>query len=110
MLTDFRTVGPFELNWETQQYKCWISQAITFSLLACLQAVNLFWFYLIMRIAKRAVIGAEVKDVRSDEGEDDEIEGSTEEKRKRMAEAVATGGRRHHRGRQRCEARRKRQG
>src|SRR4051794_17258420 len=38
VLTEFRTVGPFELNWETQQYKCWISQYITFGLLASLQA------------------------------------------------------------------------
>ena len=31
VLTEFRTVGDFELNWITQQYKCWISQPITFS-------------------------------------------------------------------------------
>jgi len=42
ILYEFKTVGPFELNWETQQYKCWISQAISFALLAILQAVNVF--------------------------------------------------------------------
>lgn len=46
VLTDFSSVGPFELNWETQQYKCWISQYITFGLLASIQALNLFWFFL----------------------------------------------------------------
>lgn len=46
VLTDFQTVGPFEVNWETQQYKCRLSQVITFSLLACIQALNLFWFFL----------------------------------------------------------------
>src|ERR1700761_4142186 len=74
-LTEFRTVGPFELNWETQQYKCWISQYITFSLLACLQAVNLFWLFLILRIAKNYVFTNETVDERSDdEGEEDETE------------------------------------
>jgi very-long-chain ceramide synthase len=78
-LTEFRTVGPFELNWETQQYKCWISQYITFSLLACLQAVNLFWLFLILRIAKNYVFSpSEIRDERSDDEEDeDEDESST---------------------------------
>ncbi|KAL9109811.1 MAG: hypothetical protein Q9227_005514 [Pyrenula ochraceoflavens] len=78
-LTEFRSVGPFELNWETQQYKCWISQYITFSLLACLQAVNLFWLFLILRIAKNYVFSGSATDDRSDdEGEDDTIEEVTE--------------------------------
>ena len=66
-------MGPYDLNWETQQYKCWISQIITFALLACLQAINLFWLFLILRIGYNVVIREAVKDVRSDdEGEDDE--------------------------------------
>jgi very-long-chain ceramide synthase len=73
-LTEFRTVGPFELNWETQQYKCWISQYITFSLLACLQAVNLFWLFLILRIAKNYVFADELGDERSDDEEEEEDE------------------------------------
>lgn len=74
-LTEFRTVGPYELNWETQQYKCWISQIITFSLLAILQAVNLFWLFLILRIAKNFVFTSVGKDERSDdEATEDEIE------------------------------------
>lgn len=73
ILTEFRTVGPFELNWVTQQYKCWISQYITFALLTALQLVNLYWFVLIIRIAYRYVVHNEQEDVRS-EGEDDEEE------------------------------------
>ncbi|KAI9720107.1 MAG: hypothetical protein M1828_005835 [Chrysothrix sp. TS-e1954] len=73
VLTTFRTVGPFELNWETQQYKCWISQWITFSLLACLQSVNIFWFFLILRIAyKYAVTEHNLADERSEYGSEDE--------------------------------------
>ncbi|KAJ9296480.1 hypothetical protein DTO271G3_5178 [Paecilomyces variotii] len=75
-LTEFRTVGPFELNWETQQYKCWISQYITFALLASLQAVNLFWLFLILRILKNYLFDNVKKDERSDnedEGEEDEV-------------------------------------
>jgi very-long-chain ceramide synthase len=74
-LTEFKTVGPYELNWETQQYKCWISQIITFSLLAALQAVNLFWLFLILRIAKNFVFNDNLADERSD----DEAETETKE-------------------------------
>ena len=76
-LTEFRTVGPFELNWETQQYKCWISQYITFSLLVCLQAVNLFWLFLILRIAKNFVFAKDLADERSDDEEEEEEEPKT---------------------------------
>jgi acyl-CoA-dependent ceramide synthase len=72
VLTEFRTVGPFELNWETQQYKCWISQYITFALLASLQAVNLFWLYLIMRILKKYILDDVAQDERSEDEEEEE--------------------------------------
>lgn len=73
-LTEFRTVGPYELNWETQQYKCWISQIITFSLLFSLQAVNLFWLFLILRIAKNYVFSNVAQDERSEDEESDSEE------------------------------------
>lgn len=69
----FATVGPYDLNWDTQQYKCWISQVITFGLLAVLQAVNIFWFVLIIRILVRFLSTSEAKDERS-EDEDEELE------------------------------------
>ncbi|KAJ5690712.1 Sphingosine N-acyltransferase lac1 [Penicillium macrosclerotiorum] len=72
VLTEFRTVGPFELNWETQQYKCWISQYITFGLLASLQAVNLFWLFLILRILANYVFNSVRKDERSDDEDSEE--------------------------------------
>lgn len=79
VLTEFRTVGPFELNWETQQYKCWISQYITFALLASLQAVNLFWLFLILRILANYIFNSVKKDERSDdEDEDEELENEAE--------------------------------
>lgn len=71
-LTEFRTVGPFELDWDAEQYKCWFSQYITFGLLACLQAINLFWLYLILRIAKNFVFNKDWQDVRSDDEGSDE--------------------------------------
>ncbi|KEY67209.1 hypothetical protein S7711_03068 [Stachybotrys chartarum IBT 7711] len=83
LFTEFRTVGPFELNWETEQYKCWISQYITTALLAALQALNLFWLWFIVRIAYRFVVDKTAEDDRSaDEDEDDdeeEEEGEEEE-------------------------------
>ncbi|KAJ5647769.1 hypothetical protein N7490_004141 [Penicillium lividum] len=74
ILTEFRTVGPFELNWETEQYKCWISQYITFGLLASLQAVNLFWLYLILRILANYIFNSVTKDERSDDETEEEVE------------------------------------
>lgn len=68
----FQTVGPYELNWITQQYKCWISQSITFSLLAMLQMVNIFWIVLILRILYRAVFSDVIKDERSDDETEEE--------------------------------------
>lgn len=71
-LTEFRTVGPFELDWETQQYKCWISQYITFALLASLQSINLFWLFFIGRIAYNMACAKVIQDVRSDDEESEE--------------------------------------
>ena len=45
---------------------------ITFSLLASLQAVNLFWLYLIVRIAKNYVFNSGLADERSDDEEENE--------------------------------------
>ncbi|MCJ1288689.1 hypothetical protein MMC34_000218 [Xylographa carneopallida] len=74
-ITTFSSLGPFTLDWETQQYKCWISQYITFGLLASLQALNLFWLFLIVRIAFNIVFRSTVEDVRSDDDDtDDEAE------------------------------------
>lgn len=71
LLTEFRTVGPYELNWETQQYKCWISNIITFALLALLQALNLFWLYYLLRSAFKFLATGEKKDDRSESDESD---------------------------------------
>lgn len=83
--TEFATVGPFEINWETQQYKCRLSQVIAFSLLAALQAVNLYWWFLICRIAYRFVVTKEVDDERS-EYEDSEAEEEGEKKKANLRE------------------------
>ncbi|KAJ6107995.1 hypothetical protein N7523_009318 [Penicillium sp. IBT 18751x] len=86
ILTEFKTVGPYELNWETQQYKCWISQAITFALLASLQSLNLFWLYCLMRSAWKFLAYGVKKDDRS-EAEQSEIE---EMMQKQLAKAKAS--------------------
>jgi acyl-CoA-dependent ceramide synthase len=92
ILTDFKTIGPFELNWETQQYKCWISQYITFALLASLQAVNIFWFFLILRIAFRFIWYKTADDDRSEyEPSEEETEEREQELKALQAEGDATG-------------------
>lgn len=91
ILTTFKTVGPYELNWATQQYKCWISQFITFGLLASLQAVNLVWWFFICRIAYRFVVFSTADDDRSEyEPTDEEVE-EREEELKEEINGVANG-------------------
>ncbi|KAI1100463.1 longevity assurance proteins LAG1/LAC1 [Jackrogersella minutella] len=69
ILTEFSTVGPYGIDWETQQYKGLISQVITFTLLAALQLLNLFWLYCLLRNAYRFIFLGIAKDDRSeDEG------------------------------------------
>ncbi|GKT63858.1 sphingosine N-acyltransferase lac1 [Colletotrichum tofieldiae] len=73
ILTEFSSVGPYELNWETQQYKCWISKVITFTLLGLLQSLNLFWLFFLVRIGYRFVFHDVKQDDRS-EAEESEAE------------------------------------
>ncbi|KAI1259075.1 TLC domain-containing protein [Xylariaceae sp. FL1019] len=69
---EFKSIGPFILNWEAEQYKCELSQVITFSLLAALQALNLFWLYCLLRSAYKFVWLGIAKDDREDDDDDDE--------------------------------------
>ncbi|KAI2471634.1 longevity assurance proteins LAG1/LAC1 [Annulohypoxylon bovei var. microspora] len=79
LFTDFKTIGPYELNWETGQYKCEMAFWITLSLLSALQALNMFWFFFILRIGYRFVVYNTADDDRS-EAEDSEIEELEREK------------------------------
>ncbi|GAV52055.1 hypothetical protein ZYGR_0AG00460, partial [Zygosaccharomyces rouxii] len=74
VLTEFRTVGNYVLNFATQQYKCWIFLPIVFSLIAALQLVNLYWMFLILRILYRLLKDNVRKDERSDSESDEEEE------------------------------------
>ncbi|KAI1150192.1 TLC domain-containing protein [Nemania diffusa] len=71
ILTEFRTIGPYGLDWEAEQYKCEISNVIAFALLAALQALNLFWLYCLLRNGYRFVVLGVAKDDR-EEDEDNE--------------------------------------
>ncbi|CCG81658.1 Sphingosine N-acyltransferase lac1 [Taphrina deformans PYCC 5710] len=70
--TEFRTVGPWYLDWDTEHYKCWISQYVCFALLAAIQLLNAYWSFLILRIAYRFVVEDVAKDDRSDDEEEDD--------------------------------------
>ncbi|XXH04886.1 pH-response regulator protein palH/rim21 [Hypoxylon texense] len=85
LFTEFKTVGPYELNWETEQYKCSLSFWITLSLLSSLQALNLFWLFFIVRIAYRFVVYDVASDDRSDVDESDVEE---HEKQERLRSAM----------------------
>ncbi|KAL3241081.1 sphingosine N-acyltransferase LAC1 [Nakaseomyces bracarensis] len=71
VLTQFRTEGPFLLNFATQQYKCWISLPIVFTLISALHTVNLYWLFLILKILYRIVWQGITEDVRSDDEDSD---------------------------------------
>ncbi|KAI0455576.1 TLC domain-containing protein [Xylaria acuta] len=71
ILTEFRAIGPYVLDWEAEQYKCEISSVLTFALLAALQALNLFWLYCLLRNGYRFVVLGIAKDDR-EEDEDNE--------------------------------------
>ncbi|KAF6809971.1 TLC domain-containing protein [Colletotrichum sojae] len=88
LFTEYTTVGPFELNWATQQYKCTLSQYITLGLLASLQALNLFWLFHIFRIAYRFLAYDIAEDDRS-EAEGTDVEDET--KQKALANNTANG-------------------
>lgn len=84
---EFKTVGPYATTWDTidfpnQQYKCYFSQRITFALLAALQAVNMFWFFLIGRILYRILFKGVQKDERSDD--EDEVEDEREREKEKL--------------------------
>lgn len=81
VLTEFRSVGEWELNWDTQQYKCWISQPIVFTLIFALQILNAYWLFLIFRILYRYIDGGVAQDERSDDEDEENSEGSTENKK-----------------------------
>lgn len=74
LFTEFRTVGPYELNWETEQYKGPLSNVITFVLLAALQSLNLFWLYCVLRNGYKYVVHNSRKDDRSEESEGEEVD------------------------------------
>lgn len=90
LLTEFRTVGPFELNWGAEQYKCWISQYITTILLSALQALNLFWLFFIIRIAYRYLVFNVAEDDRSDAEEECEDAADEGEKDHLLANGEAS--------------------
>ncbi|KAK1751903.1 TLC domain-containing protein [Echria macrotheca] len=75
LFTEFKTIGPYEMDWAAGQYKCPLSFYITLTLLGCLQALNLFWLFFILRIAYRFVVHNVAQDDRSDV-EESELEDS----------------------------------
>lgn len=87
LLWEYREVGPYGTNFETGQYKGVLSNVVTFSLLASLQTLNLFWLYCLLRAAYKLVVLNIAKDDRSDDDEDEEEEEVVD----KLTEGVSTG-------------------
>ena len=75
VVTEMSTVGSWELNWVTGTYKSELAQNIAFVLLSSLQALNIFWLYLIFKVARKYVfpkVGEKLEDVRSEDEDSEE--------------------------------------
>ncbi|CAG8973934.1 hypothetical protein HYALB_00003712 [Hymenoscyphus albidus] len=85
---EFKTVGPYEMDWAAGQYKCWISHWISTFLLTALQGLNLFWLYYIFRIAYRFLfVDVALEDDRSENDEEEfAAEAREDEERRRRSE------------------------
>ncbi|KAM5435292.1 sphingosine N-acyltransferase lag1 [Microsporum ferrugineum] len=73
LFNEFDNIGPTELNWEKEQFKCTYTKFGFLVLLVALQSLNLFWLFLLVRIAYRFVVHNVAKDERS-EAEESELE------------------------------------
>lgn len=71
--TEFKTVGPYGVVWETECYKGAEAHIISTALLSALQALNIFWTFFVLRIGYRYVFHNVHEDDRS-EAEDEEEE------------------------------------
>lgn len=80
---EFKTIGPYGIVWETEQYKGELSHWISTVLLMGLQGLNLFWLYAILRIAYRFLFEDQLDDDRSDY-EDEEEEMAKEEREEKV--------------------------
>lgn len=76
LFTEYKTIGPYELDWAGEQFKSPLTNVITLGLLSALQALNLFWLFFIVRIAYRFVVHRVAEDDRS---ENEESEAETEQ-------------------------------
>src|SRR4051812_33194687 len=86
ILTEFKTVGilyPFPADWVNGIFKCKRAFWIMSGFLWTLQALNIFWLFLILRIAYRFVKswGEDAVDERSDDEDEDDSERSSEEEK-----------------------------
>lgn len=71
---EYLNIGPSILDFNSEQYKCWISLPMVWVLIAALQLLNLYWFALVIRILFRVVVYNVKKDERSDSEDDEEFE------------------------------------
>ena len=63
----FKTMGPYTLDWENEQYRRKLSFWISTVLLGGLQVLNLFWGGLVVRVAWRFSVMGELADERSED-------------------------------------------
>jgi acyl-CoA-dependent ceramide synthase len=81
---EFKTIGPYGVVWETEQYKGPLAHYISTALLGSLQALNLFWLFAIFRIAYRFLFHNALADDRSDYEDEEELEAEKREERELM--------------------------
>ncbi|KAF3930713.1 hypothetical protein ABW19_dt0209026 [Dactylella cylindrospora] len=65
-------IGEYRLDWDAPFYKCTLAKTVITILLTGLQLVNIFWLYLVLRVAYRYVFSDHLNDVRSEDEDDGE--------------------------------------
>jgi acyl-CoA-dependent ceramide synthase len=88
---EFKTIGPYILDWENEQFKCLASHIISTILLAGMQLLDLVWRGWVLRTAWRYAVMDIKEDERSDDDDKEwraevrEEEGRTERERELIA-------------------------
>lgn len=75
---EFKTVGPYVLDWEQEMYKYELSHWISTVLLGGLQGLNLYWGFLILRTGWRFGVKGELSDERSEDEDEEVLDGGGE--------------------------------
>jgi very-long-chain ceramide synthase len=71
LLTKYRPAITRAYHWENEQWKAATLHGVVVGLFGALQLLNIYWLYLILRVAAKAASGKIPKDERESDGEEE---------------------------------------